>query len=75
MRWGSEALLRETSGQAGVYGRREGSKIKLASFEDGEFCLKVFAYTGERGNFLRDTAGGRLQTSKTKKLTRLLKVQ
>ncbi len=26
VRWGSEALLRETSVQAGVYGRREGSE-------------------------------------------------
>ncbi len=49
--------------------------IKTREFGRWVVLFEVFAYTGERRNLLRNTAGGRLATSKTKKLTKPLKVR
>lgn len=58
MRWASEVLLRETSVQAGVHGRREGSGKLTRQFGRWGVLFEGFAYAGERLNLLRDTAGG-----------------
>ncbi len=50
MRWGSEALVRETSDQAGVYGRRVGSEIKPASVVLFEVHDLIRAAPGVRVN-------------------------